>query len=546
MSESRQDTDAPRWDLARGKLEEKADLLDLLLEATNDGVVDWDLRSKQTYYNDRWRFLLGWDESGLVLTPDTWREFIHVDERAQVEQAIIEHLQGGWPFAQTVRMRHRSMGWRWILMRGTARRDRQGEAVRMVIIFADVDARVRAESEVRAMVEAIPDTILRVGLDGRVLAVKEGNRLKRAEQDPKQPSCALFDTIQASESGARVMDCIQNAGAQKEVAQISCRIRSATERPIDYDIRIVGSAMDEAVCIVRDVTREKTIEEQLARGRKLEAIGQLAGGLAHEINTPLQYISDSLYYAEDAAKQLVALIDGHPKVAPDGDALSPKPIAKVDESAETIDLPYLRDSLAAAIARGLRGIGQIDRLVGAMKTFQDVGRQSRVPQELNDIVEKATIVATHAWSSVADLSLRLDPELPFVPCVAGQIAQVVVNLLVNAAQALREKLGDTGKKGTITVETLYDPASEAVEIRIRDDGVGIPEAIRAKVFDPFFTTRPVGQGSGQGLAQVHATIVGLHGGSVHFDSRVGEGTCFVATLPLREVGDRSISPMDHA
>jgi signal transduction histidine kinase len=107
-----------------------------------------------------------------------------------------------------------------------------------------------------------------------------------------------------------------------------------------------------------------------------------------------------------------------------------------------------------------------------------------------------------------------------------------MNLVTNAAQAIADKAGSSGRKGQITVETLHDPASDSVEIRVADDGVGIPDAVRGKIFDPFFTTRPVGQGSGQGLAQVHSAVVRLHGGTIHFDSRLGEGTSFVVRLPI--------------
>jgi signal transduction histidine kinase len=122
--------------------------------------------------------------------------------------------------------------------------------------------------------------------------------------------------------------------------------------------------------------------------------------------------------------------------------------------------------------------------------------------------------------------------------VAGEVAQVIMNLVINAAQAITDKVGRSGRKGQITVETLHHLASESVEIRVTDDGVGIPEAIRGKIFDPFFTTRPPGQGTGQGLAQVHSAVVRLHGGTVHFDSREGEGTCFVVRMPLRGASEQ--------
>lgn len=517
-------------------LEEKAALLDLLFEATNDGVVDWDIAGGRTQYNERWRFLLGWDEQGFVLTPDTWRELVHADERASLEQAIADHLEQEWPFVQTVRMRHRSMGWRWILMRGSSRRDAHGKPSRMVIIFADVDERVRAESQVRALVEAIPDAIVRVTADGTVLTAKDGPRLDSAAE-PGMGCHGLFEAIRDSEVGPEVMRAIAGARGRGDVAQIPCRMRNANREPVDYDIRVVHSGSDEAVCIVRDVTRERSAQEQLARGKKLEAIGQLAAGLAHEINTPLQYIGDNLQFAKDAIPALLLLIDAYRDLLAQPAGPSAAMLAALAQKEEDADLAYLRGSLGRALDTGLDGLAHIARIVHAMRTFEDVGRQARARMELNPIVENATVVSTHTWKRVADLALHLAPDLPFVPCIAGEIAQVVLNLVINAAQAVADKVAGSGLRGHITVETLHDRVSRSVELRVSDDGVGIPEAIRGKIFDPFFTTRPVGQGSGQGLAQVHAAVVGLHGGRIRVDSVVGQGTLFVISLPLDDVED---------
>lgn len=518
-----------------GAPEERTDLLDLLFEASNEGMVDWDIVGNQAHYNERWRFLLGWDEDGFDVSIDTWRGLIHPEDRPRVDQAITEHLEQGWPLFQTVRMRHRSMGWRWILMRGAARSNEQGQAVRMVITFADVDERVRAEAQMRALVEAIPDTIVRVRSDGTVLAIKEGNRLEYSHGDSDSLARGLFAALQTSEAGARLMDAIRVAGEHEDVVQIQCRLGPSREAPADYDVRVVRSGGDEAICIVRDVTKEKSAEEQLARGKKVEAIGRLAAGLAHEINTPLQYIGDNLHFAKDAVTPLLALLDDYRKVVQTGKPASTEVMATLGAKEEAVELPYLRESLATIIGNGLDGMEQIARIVRAMKTFEDVGRQERTNVDLNAIVENATVVASHFWNPVAELSMRLADDLPAVPCVANEIAQVVMNLLVNAAQAITDKIGKSGtncKKGKISIETLRRPDTDSVEIRVTDDGVGIPEAIRGNIFDPFFTTRQVGQGSGQGLAQVHFVVVRVHGGTIDFDSREGEWTRFSVSLPL--------------
>lgn len=513
-------------------LEEKAELLALLSEATNDGVVDWDVVSNETKYNERWRFLLGWDVDDFAPSPSVWRELIHPDERAGVEKALSDHLTEDWPFVQMVRMHHRSNGWRWILIRGASRRSSLGCPERMVIIFADIDERVRAETQVRALVEAIPDALVRVRTDGTILAVKEGSPNDRSP-GPPESARELFAALQRSDSSEEFVRSIATAASRNEVVEISCGIHTPPAEARNYEVRIVGSGPDEAVCILRDVTRQKRIEEQLERGHKLDAIGQLAAGLAHEINTPLQYMGDNIQFAQDAIPPLLALLDAYRSALHSGGAPSSATAASIELKEAELDLPFVNQALPNAVQTVQDGLERISKIVRAMKAFEDVGRQGRAPVDLNSIVENATVVATNAWRRSSDLSLVLAPNLPLVPCIAGEIAQVILNLVTNAAQAVADKNGVTGAKGHIVVETVRSGA-DFVEIRVTDDGVGIPAAVRPRVFDPFFTTRPVGQGTGQGLAQVHSAVVRLHRGSVHFDTREGSGTTFVVRLPLGE------------
>jgi PAS domain S-box-containing protein len=510
---------------------DKLDFLGLLLAATNDGIVDWDIGGHQTHYNDRWLFLLGWDESGFVLTPNTWRELIHEEERPEVEKALADHLESAWPFVQVVRMRHRTLGWRWILMRGMARRNVHGQPSRMVIIFADIDERVRAERQAQALSEAIPDTILSVRTDGTVLAAKEGS-LREGGSTTCRGARALWATLQASEAGARIMEGVRTAVASEEVVRIPCRLQGARGESTHYDVRIVRSGPDHVVCIVRDVTRETNSEEDLARGRKLEAIGQLAAGLAHEINTPLQYIGDNLEFARNAVPSLLSLIDDFHRIL--GPEWPPETAAAIARREEDADLPFLREALQASLSGVVDGLASIARTVQAMKPFENASGQGRVAVDLNVIVENAVVVATRGWTQFVEIFMKLDRQLPQVHCIPGEVAQAVMNLATNAAQAVADKVAGLGGKGRITVETLHKPDEGMIEIRVDDDGVGIPESIRAKIFDPFFSTRPPGKGSGQGLAQVHAAIIRMHGGSVDFHSQEGKGATFLVKIPLRE------------
>jgi PAS domain S-box-containing protein len=514
------------------KSEGNALLLELLFQATQDGIVDWDVQSNVATYNERWRFLLGYDNDELNPTSLTWREFVHPQEREALETALSDHLHEAWPFEQRVRMRHRASGWRWISIQSAAHRGATGEVERMVIVFVDIDEQVRAQNQVRALIEAIPDTILRMGLDGTLLAVKQGRLLSEpttngmAAQDNLPP--ALLDPVVRE----KLLAAVSLASSRDEVTLIPCRQMTPQGEERHSEIRVMRSGEDEAICIIRDVTREKAIEEHLSRSQKLEAIGQLAAGIAHEINTPMQYIGDNLHFAQDTLPDLLGLLDVY-QAAIRQNTNSAIPAAMVEllsNRETTIDLAYLREALPQLFSSALEGVARVTKIVGAMKTFENVGRQIRAPIQLNALVENAVVVSTHVWTGVAEISLQLDPTLPLVDCVAGEIGQVILNLVANAAKAIADKVGTSGRKGVLVIATR--PHEQDVELRVSDDGIGIAEAIRERVFDPFFTTRSVGEGLGQGLAQVHTAVVKLHGGSVRFESQEGLGTTFIVRLPV--------------
>lgn len=511
---------------------DRLELLDLLFGATSDGIVDWDPSTGVTHYNDRFLYLLGWDDGELSLTSETWRELVHEGDRPTVERGLTEFLEDGWPFDLTVRMRHRSHGWQWIRIRANSSRDAANCATRVVLIFADIDEQVRAEAQIRAILEALPDTIIRVRQDGKVLAVKDGNRfMSSRDVGPSEPQ-GLFRAILDSDAGAEVLRCVNGGIAVGDVALIRCQIARTPDDRAEYDVRVVQSGPDEVVCVIRDVTRERRIEEQLARANRLEAIGQLAAGMAHEINTPLQFIGDNLGFAHGVIPPILDLVAGYHAVVRDGSP-SAAALAEIEQRETALDMGFVRDALPAALTSGLEGLEQIGRIVRAMKTFEDVGGASTTEADISQIVENATIVAAHTWNRVAQLTLNLAQDLPRIPCIAAEIEHSVVELLLNAAHAIADKRGPSGALGLINVSTTFESSRGTVAIQVEDDGIGIPESNRHKIFAPFFTTRRQGAGLGQGLCHVHAVVVVSHGGEISFTSRDSEGTCFVIRLPIK-------------
>ena len=193
-------------------------------------------------------------------------------------------------------------------------------------------------------------------------------------------------------------------------------------------------------------------------------------------------------------------------------------------------LDHHREEVPKALEALLEGIGRVARIVRAMKEFSHPGPIERMPVDLNHGIESTILVASHEWKYVAEISTDLDPDLPPVPCLAGELNQVILNLIVNAAHAISEVEKAPGAKGAIRISTRKD--GEFAEIRVSDTGCGIPEAIQSRVFDPFFTTKPVGKGTGQGLALAYAVIVKKHKGTIRVESQPGRGTTFVIRLPL--------------
>jgi len=281
-------------------------------------------------------------------------------------------------------------------------------------------------------------------------------------------------------------------------------------------------------------TNELTMMEvHLRQAQKLESVGQLAAGIAHEINTPIQYIGDNIRFIKESFTGLSALLENYGRLAAAAEAnsITPELIAAVEASSRKIDIAYLRQEIPLAVKESLEGVGQVAHIVKAMKEFSHPGGKEKELINLNRAIETTITVARSEWKYVAELVTDLDPALPPVPCLPDEFNQVILNLIVNAAHAIGDVVKNTeGSKGKIKVSTR--PNGPWAQIEISDTGTGIPERIRDRIFDPFFTTKGVGRGTGQGLAIARSTVVDKHGGHIEFESTVGQGTTFIIRLPM--------------
>ncbi len=294
------------------------------------------------------------------------------------------------------------------------------------------------------------------------------------------------------------------------------------------------SILDGYLIQAEDITEKKIAEGQQAHTQKLESIGQLAAGIAHEINTPTQYIGDNTHFLKDSFDDLNTLFEVIKEMqnsAEDPDQLSAL-LNKAASIADEIDLDFLMEEIPTAIEQSLDGIGKVSKIVKAMKEFSHPGSKDKTLVDLNRAIQNTITVSRNEWKYVADLKTEFDETLKEVPCFHDEFNQVILNIIINAAHAIGDTIKEGDSKGTITVQTFR--REKAAEIRLTDTGTGIPESIIKKIFDPFFTTKEVGKGTGQGLAISYDVIVTKHNGTLEVESEPGKGTTFIIQLPLDE------------
>ena len=284
--------------------------------------------------------------------------------------------------------------------------------------------------------------------------------------------------------------------------------------------------ISEVLVCSRDITSRRAREAADQQDSKLESLGRLSAGLAHEINTPIQYVGDNARFLSEAFADLMRLVALYRQTLTDETAIpwfERLPAMRAAE--EEMEIGYLETEVPSAVAQTLAGIDRVATIVRAMKTFSHPGHDEHVPSDLNEALSATVTVTRHQVNQVADLELEL-AELPPVRCNIAELNQVFLNLIVNAADAVEE----TGRRGTIRVSTAVDGGD--VLISVSDTGGGIPEHIRAKVFDPFFTTKEVGRGTGQGLPLARSVVHDGHGGTLSLDTQPGIGTTLTVRLPI--------------
>ena len=408
------------------------------------------------------------------------------------------------------------------------------------------------------------------------MAAEEKTRLLSSLIERADKSIAFTDSEQRIQYANSSFDAhIARLSCQREGLDLKALFAAQGHAEVDYDEMLVavgagqnwsgevvinnddGSSIEELVLVspifqpdgtltnisifYQDITEKNSMERQLNQAQRLESVGQLAAGVAHEVNTPIQFVGDNTKFIKDAFADIDEMLGKLTELA--GDAQESVSGDAIRAALNKMDADYLREEVPVAIDQSLEGISRVSNIVRAMKEFAHPStEQSRI--NINKAIESTVTVASNEWKYVAEMQLDLAEDMPFVVCNVGQLNQVILNMIVNAAHALTDSKEDAANdRGTIAIATSH--TDEWAEIQISDNGIGMPEDIKARIFDPFFTTKEVGKGTGQGLSIAYDVVVNRHKGTIEVASEPGSGTTFTIRIPLEAENDE-LQPMADA
>lgn len=427
-------------------------------------------------------------------------------------------------------------GWQRWTIRGVF--DAQGQLLYYQAIGSDITSQRLATDRLKEN-EKILNAVLKAINVSMVVVDLETSRIKRLDETSlrffkdKDVLNQDFERIMKSMfegSYKSLEDIISRLPLRNE--EIKMKIREGSIVPVLFNALLgeVGQRKS-LVLIFLDISERKNLEMQLAHAQKLEAVGELAAGIAHEINTPVQYLGDNTLFLKEAFEDILEEINKfEEKLKVTGDKSS---LNIFNDSKDEIELAYLASEIPKAIDQSLYGIERIGSIVKAMKKFAHPAQSDEMSYfDLQDALESTITISRNEWKYVADVITDFGSDLSEVQGYPYELNQVFLNLIVNAAQAIKEKVEGTGDRGEIRVKAGF--VDDFVEIRISDTGAGILPEHQSRVFNQFFTTKPVGKGTGQGLAIAYSIVVDKHKGSIHFESEPDKGTTFIVKIPQKQ------------
>ena len=392
-----------------------------------------------------------------------------------------------------------------------------------------------SKSHLENVLSSMSSAVVITDVEGRITSTGGTTAGSTGLEEEQLIGSCLSELLSLSDDATLTLD---PAEIGREQSEAELRTADGTTIPV---LLTTSPLTDEdghrsgAVWVATDISERKQLEVELRHAQRLESIGQLAAGVAHEINTPIQFVGDSARFIGEALEDLSGLIQEYRKLrplaaeTPAGAAI----LAAIDELEEEADLEFVEEEAPKAVARTLDGIDRVATIVKALKQFSHPGDDDLAPADLNALIETTLTVAKNEYKYVAEIELDLG-SIPDVLCNRGDLGQVLINLVVNAAHAIGDVVADSNDLGRITLRSYEH--GDGVMVDIADTGGGIPDEIQDRVFEPFFTTKEPGQGTGQGLALAHNIVVTKHGGRLEFDVDPGSGTTFHLWLPRKQVG----------
>ena len=523
------------------ELAHERDLLGTLMDTIPDFVFYKDRESRFLRTNPAHAKVMGLDDPRLAVGKTDFDFFPAKDAEGYLhdEQQVIST---GQPLIGRIEgVRQPDGQYRWCTTSKVPIRDPRGEVAGLVGITRDITERMQAEEILRTseeryreLFENASDMVYTTNLDTRLTSL---NRVGRqilgysaeeiADLDLRQLVAPKHEEIfqegrrrlMAGESDVTVESEFVAKDGRAVLLEVKPRLIYKGGKPVGVQVT------------ARDITGRDEAEMELRHAQKLESVGRLASGIAHEINTPIQFVGDNTRFLQDSFAGLKNLLISYQELraAAASHSVTPELLVKVRESEEEADCEYLLEEIPKALTQTLDGVTRVATIVRAMKEFAHPEGKEMAAADLNRALLSTLTVARNELKYVADVVTDFG-DLPLVVCNIGDLNQVFLNLLVNAAHAIGEVVEGSGNKGTIRVSTTVE--GNSVLISIADTGGGIPEAIRGRIFDPFFTTKEVGRGTGQGLTIARTVVVDRHKGALTFESEVGKGTTFYIRLPL--------------
>ncbi len=524
--------------LAEEEIVRQRDRMQAYLNIAGTIILALDPNGYVTLLNKKGCEVLGYDEG--ELDGKDWFEVCVPQELLALRKRLFNgvlHGDAGCEYAESLVVT-KSGERRIVAWHHSAVKNEMGEVVVSLSSGEDITERKRLENALRktqCSLDNAPDAVFWDGARSPYSYVNEA-ALAMTEYSREELLRMTVKDLD-SEFDLAKWKAIQERILENGSSTFEGTIRTKTGKIVPIEIcstRIHFQDMEYAVSFVRDVTQRKHLEQELSQSHKLEAVGQLAAGIAHEINTPVQFISDNTRFLQDAFRDMQSLCGAFHQMLEFGKCGRAAPAALVETAEgllESVDYAYLSEEIPKAITQSLDGLEVVAKIVGAMKEFSHPGSQNKQAVDLNRALQNTATVCRNEWKYLAELETDLDPTLPLVPCHPSDLNQVFLNMIVNAAHAVHQVGGGEDKLGHIAISTRLD--GDWVEIRFKDDGCGIPQEIREKIYDPFFTTKDVGKGSGQGLSIARSVIVDKHAGMIRFETEVGRGTTFIIRLPLK-------------